>query len=164
MTATTTADDTVTAFGLEATLTFDEMRPHPSEDGHQARPKYTLEVTDVSASGEPTVQFDFWGSIHEAFTGELDADAGAALSHIARDAQMWYAAGGGDPSNVEITAQSLQSGETADVMDFVASEWGIESPSEAVRAFGGILETAQKFQQINVDEGALGQLVHHFDR
>lgn len=148
--------DTLEVFGLKVTLRFvDWDRPDHRDMQGYAVPRYSLHVEDAE-TGE-TVTFTTWGSIHQATQQEYDDDAGRHLGLAVGDAMMWYDAGGEDPTDSRVTVSSLQN-ELADVVDEMAEQWSIESPSEAVRTLGVVMDSARKFRKVNTHRDGLGTL------
>lgn len=147
--------DTAELFGLKATLSLDTW---DAEMNNRSCPKFTLTVSTLD--GELSEEFDFYGSAMEADERTGRTTVEQAVEMVAQDALMWYRAGGGIPTDTEITVESLQN-EHKEMIEYVAEEWGIKSPGEAVDAFASVLETAQKFHRVKCNEEGLDTVIDY---
>lgn len=133
-----------------------DMPDHRDTRGY-AIPRYSLRIE----APEGTESFTVWGSIHEAEEQEpgLNTDVLNSAESVINDSRAFYelADGTHDDLGRSLTGKAIQE-DLAPMIDNLAEEWQIESPSEAVRTFGAVMDTAEKFKKIGVDYHASVEL------
>lgn len=148
---------------LTATLRFVEYEyPPHRQDVRFPPPRYSLRVEAADGTAEA---FIGWGSQVEAEEQELSGTARNFLDLAIGDAMAYYAHGGRRAwlTHRTVSTSELEDGDLSPVFDGIADEWDIREPSEAIRTFRAVIDTARKFDRLGIGpEGldALNALLH----